>query len=254
MKLAFISICLFIVAMSSVYANESKYGLPSDAVIIEEQSLQPQGYGDRTMILWMMKPERHPNEYSPDDSYTCPDKTRGSYYSGPTRVSLINAKTKSLINTIEVKQEYYSGQDSFDLPYAIRAGYYYKVEGNPKKGDEVKTNLIWLRDYNGDGKALEFALFDAVACMGLPTTLIGYSGQQDKVIQYEIFLQVKGDNEQTTEVSHWCDYLFSKKPKAQGYWKYEIDYKGRGGSVDKYEIRYNARKERFEGTEYSDED
>jgi hypothetical protein len=95
MKLAFISICLFIVAMSSVYANESKYGLPSDAVVIEEQSLQPQGYGDRTLILWMMKPERHPNEYSPDDSYTCPDKTRGSYYSGPTRVSLINAKTKT---------------------------------------------------------------------------------------------------------------------------------------------------------------
>ena len=141
-----------------------------------------------------------------------------------------------------------------DLPYAIRAGYYYKVKGSPRKGEEAKPNLIWLSDYNGDGKALEFALFDALACIGLPTTLIGYTEQQDKVIQYEILLEVKGNDKQTTEVSHWCDYLFSKKPTAQGYWKYEINYRGRGGSLVKYEIRYNGRKERFEGTEYVEED
>ena len=254
MKLAFLTSCLFIAATSSALNNESKYRLPSDALIIEEQSLKPEGCGDRTLILWMIKPAPHPNEYGSDDLYTCPDKTRGSYYSGPTRVSLIDTKTKSLINTIEIKQEYYGGEDSFDLPYAIRAGYYYKVKGNPKKGEEVKPTLIWLRDYNGDGKPLEFALFDALACMGLPTTLIGYSAQQDKVIQYEIIVQVKGNNEQRTEVSRWCDYLFSKKPEAQGYWKYEINYRGRGGALVKYEIRYNATKERFEGTEYLEED
>lgn len=137
--------------------------------------------------------------------------------------------------------------------HMIRGGYYYKVEGNPKKGEEVKPRLMWLRDYNGDGKALEFALFDALACMGLPTTLIGYSWQQDKVIQYEILLEIKGDNKQGTEISHWCDYLFGKKPKAQGYWKYEINYGGRGGALVKYEIRYNARKERFEGTYIEEE-
>jgi len=116
-EFAALALCLFLVAMSSVHQNESKYGLPSDALIIEEQSLQPEGHGDRALILWMIKPERHPNEYDSDDPYTCPDKTRGSYYSGPTRVSLINTKTKSLINTIEIKQEYDGGQDSFDLPY-----------------------------------------------------------------------------------------------------------------------------------------
>jgi hypothetical protein len=41
-----------------------------------------------------------------------------------------------------------------------------------------------LRDHNGDGDALEFALFDAPACMGLETTLVGYSRARDKVIQY----------------------------------------------------------------------
>jgi hypothetical protein len=248
MKLLFTTICLFIVATSSVYQNESKYGLPSDALIVEERSLRSEGHGDRALAIWMLKPERHPNESDSDDPYTCPEQTRGSYYSGPTRVSLINTDSKSVINTIEIKQEYRDGEDSFDLPYAIRGGYYYKVEGNPKKGEEMKPSLMWLRDYNGDGKALEFALFDARACMGLPTTLIGYSGQQDKVIQYEILLEVKDNNKQTKEASHWCDYLFSKKPTAQGYWKYEVNYRGRDGPLDKYEIRYNAKKERFEGT------
>jgi len=47
MKLAFLTSCLFIAATSSALNNESKYRLPSDALIIEEQSLKPEGYGDR---------------------------------------------------------------------------------------------------------------------------------------------------------------------------------------------------------------
>jgi len=54
MKLAFLTSCLFIAATSSALNNESKYGLPSDALIIEEQSLKPEGYGDRALILWMI--------------------------------------------------------------------------------------------------------------------------------------------------------------------------------------------------------
>jgi hypothetical protein len=90
-----------------------------------------------------------------------------------------------IINTLKILEE---GEDSFDLPYAIRRGYYYRVD-SLKKG-EAKPTIIWLRDYNGDGKALEFAFFDAVACMGLQTTLIGYSAKQDRVIQYPIELKV----------------------------------------------------------------
>jgi hypothetical protein len=51
---------------------------------------------------------------------------------------------------------------------------YYHVEG-VSKDREGKPAIMRMRDYNGDGKALEFALFDALACMGLETTLIGYS-------------------------------------------------------------------------------
>ncbi|MCW5198483.1 hypothetical protein VU07_00265 [Desulfobulbus sp. F4] len=244
---SFLAICLFIAAVPSGHQNASKYGLPTDALIVEERPLQSEGHSDRALVLWMVKPEKHPLEYGPDDPYACPDTTRGSYYSGPTRVSLIDIKTKNIVNTVAIKQEYNGGMDSFDLPYAIRQGHYYKVEGKPNEGEEVNPNLIWLKDYNGDGKILEFALFDALSCMGLPSTLIGYSDKQDKVMQYEIHLKTNNDKEKIN-ISRWCDYLYEQKPQKSGYWQYEIDYRGRGGSLNKYEIKYNANKEWFEGS------
>jgi hypothetical protein len=194
----------------------------------------------------MSSPTKHPRDLSPADPYTCPEETRGSYYSGRTRVSLVDAKSRSVINTVKIEQEYIKGEDTFDIPYQIHSGSYYHVKGVPK-GQEGKPTIIQLKDYNGDGKALEFALFDALFCMGLQTTLIGYSERQDKVIQYPIRLEVLNQGKRSIEVKHWVDYLFSKKPKRPGYWEYEIDYRGRGGLLDKYKIHYNKQAERFEG-------
>jgi hypothetical protein len=157
----------------------------------------------------------------------------------------VNLKSRQVINTVKV---FYEDADSFDVPYRIRAGYYYEVPG-ARGTREGKPAIMRLRDYNGDGKTQEFALFDAEACMGLGTALIGYSGRQDKVIQYAIELRVTSeDGTKATQVTRWCDYLFSKTPIRLGYWRYEIDYSGRGGTLDKYMIRYNPGKEIFEGT------
>ena len=57
----------------------------------------------------------------------------------------------------------------------------------------------------------------------------------------------KSHDKRSMEVLHWYDYLFAKKPKPAGHWKYEIDYRSRGGSLNQYEVRYNAQKETFEG-------
>ena len=158
----------------------------------------------------------------------------------------MNTRTRSIINTLRIGQEYNEGADEFDVPYQIHSGSYYHVEDVPV-GREGKPTIMWLRDYNGDGKALEFALFDALACMGLQTTLIGYSERQDKVIQYPIHIVVDVKGKRSVEIRRWADYLFSAKPKSAGYWKYEIDYSGRGGLLAKYEIRYDRRAERFSG-------
>jgi hypothetical protein len=242
MKITVFLACTLLLATSSFAQRKGQdYKLPAGALIIETQPVKE----NRALILWMLNPRRIPRDVA-DEPYTCPEETRGSYYNGATRVSLVDTQTRRIINTIEIRQEYNEGADEFDVPYKIHSGSYYHVEGVPT-GAEGKPTIMRLRDYNGDGKALEFALFDALACMGLQTALIGYSERQDKVIQHLTRLVVEEKGKRSVAMRRWVDYLFSGKPKGAGYWKYEIDYSGRGGLLAKYEIRYNRRVERFEG-------
>jgi hypothetical protein len=240
LKPTLLLVCASLFASPAFGASEAnKYELAGGAQIIETQPVTP----NRSLVLWMVRPAEHPRD-TPGEPYTCPEYTRGNYYSGATRVSLVDSQTHKVINTLKIMQE---EADEFDVPYNIRSDYYYHVEGVPK-GTEGKPTIIWLRDYNGDGKAWEFALFDAQACMGLSTALIGYSERQDKVVQYQTHLVLtdsKGKRSATTEL--WTDYLFSKKSTGPGSWKYEIDYRGRGGSLDKYEVHFDKQAERFEG-------
>jgi len=64
-------------------------------------------------------------------------------------------------------------EDSLDIPYLIRRDRY-RVDA-PGRGGEGKPTIINLSDYNGDGRALEFALFDAESCSDVAVQLIGYS-------------------------------------------------------------------------------
>jgi hypothetical protein len=212
---------------------------------LETRALDLGGTSDRALVLWMLRPSRNPRD--PGETYTCPDETRGSYYRGPARVSLVDTRAGRVINTLKIVEEDADGEDEMDIPYRIHAGGYYHVAGVPP-GREGRPTILWLRDLNGDGKALEFALYDAVACMGLETTLFGYSEKQDRVIQYPVSLEEDDGAQRKTQVLYWVDYLFSRKQTAPGFWKYEIDYRGRGGSLDRYEVRYNIQAERFEGT------
>jgi hypothetical protein len=233
---------------SSAMAQPKISGLPRNAVIVESRKLAPAGQKNRTLVLWMISPKKNPTGYALDDIYSCPDQSRGSHYSGPTRVSLINSDTMSIINTVTISSDGAEGEDSFDIPYAIRPGNYYRVTARVAPRVEARPTIIALKDYNGDGRALEFALFEAEACMGLETTLIGYSEKQDRVIQYPVKLNVVEGGKHSTRSSLWADYLFNKNPLRSGYWKYEIDYRGRAGTLDKWEVKYNAAKEQFEGT------
>lgn len=246
MKLLTAIICLLLFLAAPVWSQTKIHGLPAKAKVIEIRKLPSREHGNRALVLWMQNFKKVPSDYGSDDVIPCPDQTRGSHYSGPTRVSLLDTTTNTIINTVKVVDA--DDEDSFDVPYAIRKGYYYHVATTVRRNVEARPTLMWLRDYNGDGKALEFALFDAPACMGLQTSLIGYSEKQDRVIQYPIDLNV---TEGTQHVSHkmlWADYLFNKPQLRPGYWKFEVDYTGRGGTLDKWEVRYNRALERFEGT------
>lgn len=240
--------CLLLCLGGLATAQVKFDALPKDAVVLESRQITALNNRSRTLVLWMVSPKKNPLTYSRDETYTCPDQTRGSYYQGPTRVSLIDTLTRKEINTIKVSNYDSGGGDTLDLPYDIRRGYYYRVEAVSPKTAQGKPTIIWLRDYNGDGKAWEFVLFDAPACMGLQTALIGYSETQDKVIQYQVQLVVTEQGKRSDWTTPWADYLFSNKPVRPGNWKYEVDYRGRGGSLDKWNVRYNKSKEQFEGT------
>jgi hypothetical protein len=244
MKTTILSVTLFLLLSFPAAGRGQTYDLPAGAVLIETRPIKSRPHPHRALILWMINPEKHPRE-TPGDPYTCPEETRGHYYSGPLRVSLADTKTGSVINTLRITREYMEGEDSFDIPYRIHSGYYH-VPGR-RKGLEGVPVIMWLKDYNGDGRALEFALFDAVACMGLPTTLIGYSESKDRVIQYPVSVKVFEGAKLSERITYWPDYLFSRRPERPGYWRYEIDYRGRAGSLDKWEISYHRQRERFEG-------
>lgn len=226
--------------------------LPPDAVVIERAPVRV----DRELVLWMVKPERFdrgPN--TKDNPYMCPERTRGHHYIGPTRVSLVDSATRTVLNTVSIHPY---KEDSFDVPYRIVPDYYYRVPG-AKAGEEGKPKLLDLRDFNGDGMALEAAFFEAQGCMGLLTTLVGYSHKQDRVIQYEAELDhqekdiVEGSGYRERGKPHrvrmnWIDYLLTYKPVSPGRWSYKVDYTGRGGTLSIYEIRYDRAAERFRGT------
>jgi hypothetical protein len=241
---SFLSAVFLVGALASTRTSraQSIQGLPKTAVVIETAAI-PQ-HPQRQLVLWMENPKKNPRDTS-EDLYTCPEYTRGSYYSGPTRVSLYDPASKTIINTINLIVD---EVDSFDVPYAIKQGYYYSVPGIRGSSREAKPTILLLKDYNGDGKALEFALFDAVACMGLQTTLIGYSNKKDRVVQYPLQLTVIEKQKRSTSSVLWIDYLLSRKPVRPGYWKYEVDYRGRGGSLDKWDVRFSTAREQFEGT------
>lgn len=225
-----------IVALCANIDAQKSEPIPKTATILETQTVGAK----RKLILWMPDPTKYPNEATKADIYTCPDQTRGSYYTGEVRITLINSQTTKTINTLTIKGDEYEGNDTIDIPYLIRGGYYYKVP-NPGSKIERKPQIMALRDYNGDGRAQEFALFNAEACMGLGTTLIGYSVRQDRVIHYPIAVKTP----EGSSTQFWLDYLFSKTHIRPGYWRYRIDYRGRGGTLDKFTVRYDKSRERF---------
>jgi hypothetical protein len=237
-------VLLLLTSGAQAQGRRKPYRPPAGGRVIEVRDLGLKGGKGRALVLWMHRPKKYPR--GSDEFYTCPEETRGSFYRGPARVSLVDTKTGRVVNTLKIGQEYAHGEDEFDIPYRIR-GTYYHVPG-VAPGREGRPTILHLTDFNGDCRAHEFALFDAQACMGLETALFGYSAKQDRVIQYPVRLETEYKGEKTTESLKWVDYLFAKGPASDGFRRYDVDYRGRNGTLDSYVVSYNAEAERFEGT------
>jgi hypothetical protein len=209
---------------------------PGGSKIIETRFVR----SDRVIVLWMEKPVEKPRPCPSLDDWaeSCPDKTRGCYFRGPTRVSLVDAASGRVINTIKIENPY-DGEDVFDIPFKVMTPGPYRFDAKTRRPE-----ILWLRDYNGDGKALEFALFDAADCSDLFTSLLGYSEKQDALLQYKVHVHYDKDN----FVTVWPEHLFNIKPKRMRFWRYRLGYPP-GPPDAPYEywtVRYIPDREEFE--------
>jgi hypothetical protein len=235
-------------------APEPPYvGLPDDAVVLEEQPLPTWARAHRALVLWVWPSQDKPLRWrtafaemgstpeGDEDGYTCPDQAKGHshFYNTRTRVSLVDTQSRHVVNTVPVDL----GADEFEIPFLIRRGYYYKVPGPLQQG-AGKPHILALRDFNGDGKTLEFAFYWMESCTGPQTMLLGYSQRQDRVIVYDFLLLDQSSGQQDAEV--WMLRFTFQKPVSPLHWRYDDRYNS--GDDTKYDFRYIPERERFEGT------
>jgi hypothetical protein len=222
-------------------------GLPDGAVLLEEEPLPVSAPAHRALILWVLSPEGESLkdqalvDENDEIEYTCPDQTRGHFYTAPARVSLVNTESRQVLNTVPVML---AVTDQYDIPFWIKSGFAYEVSGPLKQGSG-KPHILALKDFNGDGKALEFAFYVMESCSGPLTMVMGYSERQDRVIVYEFLLKDKSWDK-PTEPQSWI-YRFSfHKPIAPMHWRYDEWYNS--GEREEWDFRYVPDRERFEGT------
>ena len=87
MKITLFGLCFLVLLGSAASSQMDNYGLPAGGQIIEVQPIESIKHPHRALMLWMQSPLKVPRD-NPDDPYTCPEYTRGSHYSGPTRVQI----------------------------------------------------------------------------------------------------------------------------------------------------------------------
>ena len=218
--------------------------LPAGARVVETRRLPAAVRPHRTLVLWMLSPSDSGCSNDPNEPYaqSGPGVTRGCHLTGPTRLSLFADDEAAVRDTVAIADPY-EGSDTFDIPYMLERGGPYRVA----RGPFGKPTLLALRDYNGDGRALEVAMFAAESSSDLLTTVLGYSEKRDRLVQYVFHVAVSDPNGNArTYDSAWVERLFwfQNGPRRPARWKYVADYPG--GPREEYDVRYNPELERFD--------
>jgi hypothetical protein len=219
--------------------------LPKEAKVVEYASLGPDA-PDRAYVLWMLAPERV--EHEKGEIYTCPDRSRGSYWSGPTRLSLLDTKKGVLLNTIPIADPM-DETDRFDLPYRIPAtdGFPYYVPESAGKDKEGRPVLLRLGDRNGDGKAHEFYLASAGNCMLMLYAVFGYDPVKDAAVHYPVLVTSVENGKSNQFTTNWLNFWPVRREAKKGRSQWEVDLRGRAGCLERYTVAYDGEKRRFDG-------
>jgi len=214
--------------------------LPSDARIAEIRPLPDRGH---FLVLWMHLATDSGCSSDPEEPYpfSYPAMTRGCYLRGPTRLSLVVEGDTAVRDTLQIIGPIETA-DSFDVPYRLGRDGPYRVRerfGRPE--------LLWLRDYNGDRRALEVAFFCAESSSDFFTTVVGYEPETGHLRHLTFHVVATAtDGVTKTYDTEWLQGLFwfSLQPQRRAQWRFEADYPG--GPHESYSVHYNPGQRRFE--------
>lgn len=243
------------------------YHFPPQARIVEYVKIS--SAKNRMMVLWMKDCRTHIDLYN---EYTCPEYSRGkAYFEGEVWLSLVDTEKRIIINSVRIQRNdtyvktdttgykiSYTLYAGLDLPVSIvgsvpadsyASGKYYTNGGSNDK--EGKALIMYLQDYNKDGRIDEFSLHENDGCMITSATILGYSTIQDRVIQYEVIYEhheLTSKNADTTYTEHstWLHGLAFVNARGLHYPFESIPgYNGSREGMSLFTTDYNKEKEMF---------
>lgn len=217
-KLAFIVFSACLHAQPSAQAKWIQRLLPPEARIIETAELKTSKGQPRCLVLWMLHPRKVKRGTA---DLTCSDDVYGDHWYGPTRLSLLDAGRKSLINTIEVQDPGMTdgeSSDGFPVPFLVKNFAYEVPRVNRQR--EGAPLILSLKDLTGEGVAGQFVLASYMACGITGTSVFGYSSRKDQAIQYQVEIIEDGEK---PELIWWAPRIFHARSGRPGKWDYTWD-------------------------------
>jgi hypothetical protein len=212
--------------------------VPPDAKIIEAAELNTGTRNPRGLLLWML----HPKRVIRQGALGCSDWVYGDHWYGPSRLSLIDWRNRTLINTIEIRGLYEGTTDpehGFPIPFHVSNDFYYVPQIDKNKGGTPK--ILNVRDLTGEGVLGQFVLFEYYVCGTALTAVFGYSKRTDTAVRFQLEIS---DGRETREVS-WVPHTFSEKPVRPGYWNFTWEPGHGADSWIHEEVSFNQTRQLF---------
>jgi len=249
--------------------------LPGNAIIIDAKTFSTP-HGNRTILAWMQQVRVNLNtlENDREEQNEWSYVTNGSgYFDGLLYFTLVDESKLHIINTVRIRHftssvnvtgdKVFYDEETIVYPFSINNplagkeksyfGSAYHAIGGTKTKDGT-ADVLHLFDFNGDGKAYEFALFDQESVPTLSSTLFGYNEKKDSLLWYSWNLArhyktSSGDSIGMVSES-WLDQAISHRFDGKKKIHYSRDLRGRGGSKFEYFLRYDQKNDKYSGDIY----
>jgi hypothetical protein len=173
---------------------------------------------------------------------TGPDFVLGDYWLGSANLSLVDSRGPKLINTVNIEPYFRtSDQDEFRIPFRV-SNYYYHVP-HPNSNNEGIPQILFLRDFTGEGVAAQFVLFDYFhSGDGNPTSVYGYSPKLDRAVAYQV---ERTEGNHRSDLVSWVPQVFATEPTRPGHWKFTWE-EGHGDEFWIHEdVSFDMDRQRF---------